>query len=470
MSSDLLRRLPQIEKALRWPGVAALVLRHGRAEVTRALREALDVLRARALGGQLEPGEEAPFGTDTHVIGALSALLRARTESGYRRVINGSGVILHTGLGRAVLPTAAREALSAALSGYGLVEIDPESGARNRREDALQGLLRETTGAEAGIVVNNNAAATLLILAAMARGREVIVSRGQLVEIGGSFRIPDILAESGAKLVEVGTTNRTYIEDYRKAVTSATGLLLLVHTSNYAIRGFARHTPLAELVGLGREIGIPVVSDLGSGCFVDLKDTGFEPEPLVSDSVREGADLVCFSGDKMLGGPQAGLIVGRKEAVERARRHPLYRALRVSRATLCMLEATLRLHRDPEAAREHIPALRAALAPADAIGKRAVEFRERIAAASPDGLEIDVEETTAEMGSGALPDQSIPSHAIALRDPTLDAEALARKLRRSSPPVIPRIRGERVLIDFRTLLPGDEDALAEILLADRSGP
>ena len=311
-------------------------------------------------------------------------------------------------------------------------------------------------------MVNNNAAATLLILAAYARGREVIVSRGQLVEIGGSFRIPDILRESGARLVEVGTTNRTYVDDYRKALTPETGLLLQVHTSNYAIKGFAQETPLEELVALGQEAAMPVVSDLGSGCFVDLAPYGFAPEPLVSDRVRTGVDLVCFSGDKLLGGPQAGVIVGRRDGVERVRNHPLYRALRVDKATLVGLEATLRCYQDPETLAATMPVLRAITTPVEAIEARVERALGAVRAA---GTPLDVRRvvSTAQAGSGALPAQEIASCALALRHNELTTEALASKLRLGAPPLFCRIQSDQVLIDFRTVLPHEDDAVVALL-------
>ncbi len=463
MRQELLRRLPQVEKALQWPEIEHLLSDHSRGEVLGALREALDSLRGAILAGKVpehgETGRLEPEAVVTRVRHALAA----RQRSGYRRVINGTGILLHTGLGRAVLSEAALEAFTENLRGYSVVEIDLESGERNQREAPLRQLLVELTGASAATVVNNNAAATLLILAALARGKEVVISRGQLVEIGGSFRIPDILKESGARLVEVGTTNRTYLDDYRRAINPETGLLLSVHTSNYEIRGFAHHTPLEELTSLGKEHGIPVVSDLGSGCFLDLSPFGFRREPLVTESVDAGADLVCFSGDKLLGGPQAGIIVGNEEAVAKVRSHPLYRTLRVDKVTLTLLEATLRLYRDPEKVFSEVPALRAMSTPADDVRRRAEAFRDRVAARKPAQLEFGLTQTTAEMGSGSLPAQGIPSWAVSLRHDTLGPDQLAHVLRHASPPVMPRIQDERLLLDFRTVQPDDEAALEKIL-------
>jgi L-seryl-tRNA(Ser) seleniumtransferase len=462
MTENLLRQLPQVERLLQLPGLAEATRSAPRRVVTDAVRAVLQGLREEILSASVTEAELQSRLSDVALEERCKEELERLSHSGYRRVINGTGVILHTGLGRAVFCDEARRALTHELGGYSLVEVDAESGERNRREDAVAGLLCDLTGAEEATVVNNNAAATLLILAAYARGREVIVSRGQLVEIGGSFRIPDILRESGARLVEVGTTNRTYVDDYRKALTPETGLLLQVHTSNYAIKGFAQETPLEELVALGQEAAMPVVSDLGSGCFVDLAPYGFAPEPLVSDRVRTGVDLVCFSGDKLLGGPQAGVIVGRRDGVERVRNHPLYRALRVDKATLVGLEATLRCYQDPETLAATMPVLRAITTPVEAIEARVERALGAVRAA---GTPLDVRRvvSTAQAGSGALPAQEIASCALALRHNELTTEALASKLRLGAPPLFCRIQSDQVLIDFRTVLPHEDDAVVALL-------
>ncbi len=464
MTRELLRALPQIEKALNWSQFEALLALHPRTEVVRALQATIEALREELLSESLSPQAAERLISRDSVLERTRELLAARSLPNYRRVINGTGILLHTGLGRATLPTVAVDAVAENLRGYSVVEVDARSGERNQREAALRELLCELTGAESATIVNNNAAATLLILAAFARGKEVVLSRGQLVEIGGSFRVPDILEESGASLVEVGTTNRTYARDYEKAITPRTGLLLQVHTSNYAIRGFAHHTALDELVAVGATHGIPVVSDLGSGCFLDLTKLGFEPEPLVRDAVRDGPDLVCFSGDKLLGGPQAGVIVGSAEAVARVRRHPLFRTLRVDKVTLTMMEATLRLYRDPQELWQTVPILRLLGLPASAIERRVQEFEAKLGPTSG-ALSRERVETTSQTGSGSLPDQGVPSWALALEHRQLGTKDLADLLREGSPPVFTRIHGERVLIDFRTVLDEDED---ELLAALRS--
>ncbi len=457
-----LRQLPQIDRLRQLEAVESAAATAPPSAILAALRGLVDELRQSVVANALSAEEFERELETSSLERSFARRLDAELESEYPRAVNATGVILHTGLGRAVLAPTAIKSLAASLRGYTVVEVDRETGERNRRESSLAGLLGELTGAEAATVVNNNAAATLLLLASLAREREVIVSRGELVEIGGSFRIPDILRESGARLVEVGTTNRTYVRDYENAIGPETGLLLQVHTSNYAVRGFT-HTPeLAELVALGRDRGIPVVSDLGSGCFVDLSPYGFEPEPLVRDRVLAGADAVCFSGDKLLGGPQAGIIVGRKDAVEAARRHPLFRALRVDKATLVLLESTLRTLRDPDRLESTHPTLRCVMQSADAVKRRAEGCAKLIAARAPE-WRTELVASAAQAGSGALPDQEIPSWALALHHPRLAPAAIAKALRTGRPPVFGRIQADAFQLDFRTVLPGETELIADAL-------
>lgn len=433
-----------------------------RVEVADALRSLLEETRRDLLLGKVAARDLSERVSEEGVVRELKRTLQGRRLPAYRRVVNATGVILHTGLGRAVLSEPAVEAVTRALSGYSLVEVNLEGGERNRREEALTELLGKLTGAESATVVNNNAAATLLMLAGIARGKEVIVSRGQLVEIGGSFRIPDILKESGARLVEVGTTNRTYVEDYRRAIGSETGLLLQVHTSNYEIFGFVHHTSLEELVDLGKETGLPVVSDLGSGCFVDLSPYGFKREPLASESVQAGADFVCFSGDKLLGGPQSGIILGTKDGIGRLRAHPLFRALRVDKATLVLLEATLKAYQYPDTLKEAIPTLRSIMEPAESVRTRALACSQIVRRESP-GLDVEVVPSSAQAGSGALPAQEIPSFAMEVQHVTHSPDELARELRLADPPIFSRIHEGRVLLDFRTVLEGEGLQIAAAL-------
>jgi len=382
--------------------------------------------------------EEIRAGHDPGDLGerALQELSWAR-EPSLRRVLNATGVIVHTNLGRAPLPAAALERALEVGRGYSNLEYDLDEGARGSRQDHVAAILRRLTGAEGALVVNNNAAAVLLALAALAEGREVLVSRGELIEIGDGFRIPDVLARSGARLHEVGTTNRTRAADYERAIGPETAVLLRVHQSNFRVVGFTEQPSVAELAAVAQRHGLPLVDDLGSGVLVHLED-----EPSARESLGNGADLVCFSGDKLLGGPQAGIVVGRAELVEKLRRHPLQRALRADKLTLAALEGTLGLYLDPERAARDVPVLRMLQEPAEAVRARA----ERLAKA----VGGEVEETVARVGGGALPLAELPSFACAVE------EDLAAPLREGNPPVVGVIRDGRLLLDCRTLT--DEEA------------
>jgi L-seryl-tRNA(Ser) seleniumtransferase len=379
----------------------------------------------------------------------LAALRRPRL----RRVLTATGVVVHTNLGRAPLAEAALARVAETARGYSNLEFDLAEGARGSRQDHCAGLLRRLTGAEAALVVNNNAAAVLLALAALAEGREVVVSRGELIEIGDGFRIPDVLARSGARLVEVGTTNRTRAADYERAVGPETALLLRVHQSNFRIVGFAGKPRLEELARVARRHDLPLVDDLGSGHLAPSNSLLLGEEPSARDSLAAGADLVCFSGDKLLGGPQAGIVVGRAELVERLRRHPLQRALRADKLTLAALEGTLALCLDPERAAAEIPVLRMLGEPAEDVRARA----ERLAAA----VGGTVEETVARTGGGALPLAELPSFACAVE------EGLAEPLRGGEPPVVGIVRDGRLLLDCRTLTDGEVDEVAAAVRAAR---
>jgi L-seryl-tRNA(Ser) seleniumtransferase len=419
-----LRELPSVDSLLQREDAAALVERHGRTPVLGALRAALDDARAR---GYAEPPGD--------LVEAAGRLLE-RPPS-LRPVLNATGVIVHTNMGRAPLPRAAIERVARVAEGYSNLELDLESGRRGSRHSHLGPLLTSLTGAEDGLAVNNNAAALLLCLAATAAGREVLIGRGELIEIGDGFRIPDILAQSGATLVEVGTTNRTHPADYERAAGEATGAILRVHQSNFRVVGFTGRPSLADLVEIGARHGVPVIDDLGSGALVDLPDVA--DEPTARSSVEAGASLVCFSGDKLLGGPQAGIVVGRADAVERVRRHPLARALRLDKLSLAALEATLELYRDPPAAVRAVPVLRMVAEPAEDVRARAEGLAARLGGT--------VVETVARVGGGALPLLELPSFACALDG----GDALAARLRELDPPVVARVREGRVLLDCRTL-------------------
>jgi L-seryl-tRNA(Ser) seleniumtransferase len=378
----------------------------------------------------------------------LEAELAAARRPALRRVLNATGVIVHTNLGRAPLASQALERALEVARGYSNLEYDVEDGRRGSRQDHVASILRRLTGAEAAIVVNNNAGALLLALAALAEGRDVIVSRGELIEIGDGFRIPDVLARSGARLVEVGTTNRTRASDYDRAVDERTALLLRVHQSNFRVVGFTEQPPLAELADVAHRNSLPLLDDLGSGALLDLSD-----EPTARASLAAGADLVCFSGDKLLGGPQAGIAVGRADLVERLRRHPLHRALRVDKLSLAALEGTLLLYLEPERALAEVPVLRMLREPAEDVHARA----ERLAAA----VGGEVEETVARVGGGALPLHELPSFACAVE------ESLAAPLRQHEPPVVGIVRDGRLLLDCRTLADAELDEVAAAVAACR---
>ncbi len=372
-----------------------------------------------------------------------------------RRVINGTGVVIHTNLGRSPLADEAiEEILSVALC-YSNLEFNLEEGKRGSRYSHVEGILKELTGAEGALVVNNNASAVLIALNTIAKGKEVIVSRGELVEIGGSFRIPEVMAWSGAILKEVGTTNKTHLRDYENAINENTGLLLKVHKSNYAIIGFTKEVPIAELVALGRKHGLPVMEDMGSGCFVDFSKYGIKKEPIVQEILKAGVDLVTFSGDKLLGGPQAGILLGKKEIIERIRKNPLNRAIRIDKLTLAGLEATLRLYRDEKVAVSRIPVLRMILQKEEELKRKAGRLLRRIKRKKLEKVSCKVVRTFSQPGGGSCPDVFLPSYAISLEVSGLSPEFIQRFFRSQEVPVIGRIEEEKFLIDVRCLFEED---------------
>jgi L-seryl-tRNA(Ser) seleniumtransferase len=450
---DPRRSLPSMDRLVRRLGAAAPELP---AWTTRAAaRRMLEQTRAGLAAGGEPPALEA-------LVAAGLELARGLARPRPARVVNATGVVLHTNLGRAPLAEgAARNA--AAASGYCDLELDLGGGRRGDRLAALGEMLAALSGAEAGLAVNNNAAAVLLVADTFARGREVVVSRGELVEIGGSFRIPEILARAGARLVEVGTTNRTHVDDYRRALGRRTALLLKVHRSNFAQSGFVAEVELPELAALGREHGIPVVEDLGSGTFVDLRPRGLPAETFAPARLALGAELVCFSGDKLLGGPQAGILLGRRGRIAALHENPLFRALRLDKLGLAALDWTLRALLEGRGERE-IPVLRALLeAPGD-VERRARALAERLARVAGGRLDVRVEETRAPVGGGSVPGLELASFAVALRSAG-GVEALAAALRAGEVPVLGRVQKEALLLDARTCLPGDGDVLERALAA-----
>jgi L-seryl-tRNA(Ser) seleniumtransferase len=406
-----LRDLPSVEELLSRPAALALLARYPRIQVVEAARAAVEAARQAIIAGETTAGAGAP----ERILAEMTVILESWAEPGLRRVLDLSGVVVHTNLGRSCLAEAAVERVVEVARSYSNLEYDLEEGARGRREIHVETLLTRLTGAEAAFAVNNNAGAMLLLLMALASGREVLVSRGQLVEIGGSFRLPEIMRAGSVRLVEVGTTNRTRISDYEAAITADTALLLRVHTSNYRILGFVEEADLAELVDLGRRRGVPVADDLGSGALYELD--AFSGEPSVAASLRTGVDVVCFSGDKLLGGPQAGILLGSADVIDRLRKHPVARALRLDKMTLAALEATLRLYQDPERAREEIPTLRYLSRTVAETGALAAALQASIERRCGDGFILEVEESSARAGGGSMPLVELPSHAVRIRFP-----------------------------------------------------
>jgi len=443
--APLLKRIPAVSLLVEQQEFKRLLKDHSRPFLVRVVREVLDEIRRAILEGG-EPDMAPP-----EIWRAVERKLNERSVRSLKRVVNGTGVIVHTNLGRSLLAREALEAVSEVAAHYSNLEFDLKVGERGSRYTHVEEILKELTGAEAALVVNNNAAAVLLALNTLARGREVIVSRGQLIEIGGSFRIPEVMTRSGAVLREVGTTNKTRLQDYEAAVSEHTALLLKVHTSNYRILGFTAEVALEDLVALGRRTNLPVMEDLGSGCFVDVSPFGLEKEPTVQEVIRAGADVVTFSGDKLLGGPQAGIIVGRKSYIQSLRSNPLNRALRIDKMTLAALEATLRLYQNEELALKEIPTLSAiASSPAELKAKARALLR-RLTRRPAAGLSVEVIPCVSQVGGGALPLAELPSYALAFTSEKESAAELERRFRFYSPPIIGRIEKERFLLDVRTL-------------------
>ena len=450
--------LPSVDRLLRLPDAARCVAEHGHTLVASEARVLLDLLRAQALAGDLAASQVAPA--------ALEPMLRARIEARLaprmQRVFNLTGTVIHTNLGRAILPETALSHLQAMMAGPNNLEYDLASGGRGDRDSIVEGLLCELTGAEAATVVNNNAAAVVLTIAALARGREVIVSRGELVEIGGAFRMPDVMASAGAKLVEVGTTNRTHARDYAQAIGPKTALLMKVHTSNYAIQGFSSSVDEAELAPIAHEHGLPLATDLGSGSLVDLSRWGLPREPLPQDKIAAGCDVGTFSGDKLLGGPQAGLIVGSRESIARIRKWPLKRALRMSKLPLAALEATLRLYLRPERLQQDLPTLRLLARSVESIRLSAQRLEPEFARTLAGLYQVECCALMGQIGSGSLPIESLASAGLAItplarRGAGRALERLESALRALPIPVIGRIAEQRLLLDLRCL--EDEPAL-----------
>jgi L-seryl-tRNA(Ser) seleniumtransferase len=453
----MLRYLPAVDELLRQKVISDAVETYPRTLVVRAIRNVLDRNRQAILKGEvaLEPEEF----DQANLVNEIFEELEHLASFTLRRVVNGTGIIIHTNLGRSLLCQDALDRLQLIGSGYSNLEYDLAAGKRGSRYVHAEAILCEITGAEGALVVNNNAGAVVLVLNTLAQGREVVVSRGQLVEIGGSFRVPDIMARSGALLREVGCTNRTHPNDYEGAIGPETALLLDVHASNYQIIGFTAEVGLGELVELGRRHAVPVMQDLGSGCFVDLTRFGLQGEPLVQDSVRSGADVITFSGDKLLGGTQAGIILGRKELIARLKKNPLTRALRVDKLTLAALEATLRLYRDEDTAIQAIPTLRMIATDLKTLEDRARGLVEALRANMAESIGVEIMDGYSMVGGGALPVQNLPTKLVAMSSKEMSAARLEVRFRGYMTPIIGRVEQELFLLDVRTLQPGDEEII-----------
>ncbi len=468
--SSPLRQLPRVDDLLVHPRMTAVPAAHALA--LKAAREAVAETRARLLAG-----ESAVDVSADAVASRAAELLERSAARSLRRAVNATGVLLHTNLGRAPLSDAAQQALAEVAGGFSNLQADLGSGRRSEREDHVQGLFQTLTGAsggqagasggqagaEAALVVNNNAAATVLVLNTLAAGREVIVSRGEMVEIGGAFRIPEILKLAGCRLVEVGCTNRTHLRDYERALTPETGLILSVHQSNYRIVGFAEQVAVAELAQFAREKKIPCAHDLGSGALLDLRAYGLPHEPTVPESLAAGADVTLFSGDKLLGGPQCGIILGKKGPLAAMHKNPFYRAFRVGKLTLAALEATLRLFLEPETLLEKHRLMSLLTAPLDGIRRRAESLAQQIAGSCANWLTAEAQPAESEIGGGSLAGYPIPTVVVRLRPKEISPDDLAARLRQANPPIFTRVQEGCVVLDVRTMLPGEEKLIVPAL-------
>ena len=454
--NDYLRNIPSVDEIINRPEVSDLARRFSRSIIVKAVQRLLSERREKILSAPSLDQLENEVSLD-EVVSQIETKINEISQLSLRRVINASGIIVHTNLGRAPLSEEAVEAIIGVARYYNNLEFDLESGRRGSRNDHTGSLLRELTGAENSLAVNNNAAAVLLCLNALAKGKEVIISRGELVEIGGSFRIPDIMHQSGATLVEVGTTNRTHPSDYRKAINEQTALILKVHTSNYRVVGFSSEVELSELVEIGGQYNIPVMFDMGSGNFIESSLSGLRDEPTVQDSLKSGVDVVTFSGDKLLGGPQAGIIAGKNICLKEIRKNPLLRALRIDKLTVAALEATLKNYiLNPDSAGD-IPVIGMLTVSDDMLRKRALKIKRKINKLVP-ALDVSVAQDASRVGGGAYPLHDLPTWVVSVNPSPLSVNEFECLLRKCTPPVISRISRERVLLDVRTLFQ-EEDSL-----------
>ena len=458
---ELLKRIPSMTELLKCETVANWSQKHPPVVISQCLRQAAANLRQEVIEdtgghcGMQHVSAEA-------VLERAAVLLKTATTPHLRAAINATGVILHTGLGRAVYPACVVDSMLEELKGYATLAIDRESGERIERDELVEYILKELTGAEAATVVGNNAAATMLVLAGLAAHKEVIVSRGQLIEIGGSFRLPEVMAQSQARLVEVGATNRTHLKDYRNAITPETAALMRVHPSNYRIIGFTSEVDLREMAELAHSKGLVLIDDLGAGALLDLQTFGLPKEPTVRESIEAGADVVLFSGDKLIGGSQAGIIVGRKDLVDRLRKHPLMRAVRMDKTCLMVLERTLQMFRDPDRLRREHPTYRMICTPLEALRARAALLVDSLAKLAP-SLQATIADGLAYLGSGSLPTESLPSVTVNVSISGMSANELARRLRTDDACIFGRIESDIVRLDMRTITDAQVQLIARAL-------
>lgn len=451
---ELLSNLPSVDEVLRSRAGIEWLRTHPRRYVLAAVREGIDLRRKEILEGTTsDVSVESMVPDITARVDKLSSL-------SLRPVINATGIVIHTNLGRSVLSERVMENVRRVATRYSNLEFDLGTGKRGKRYAHMKKLLREITGAEDGFAVNNNAAAVLLCLSALARGREVIVSRGELVEIGGSFRVPDVMAQSGAALREVGTTNKTHLHDYESALSDSTALILKVHQSNYRITGFTEDVPIEKLAAFGHSRNIPVMYDLGSGCLINLKQYGIHTEPSVQEILKSGVDLVTFSGDKLLGGPQAGLILGRKEFIEKIQKHSLTRAVRIDKLTLAALEATLLEYADEERAKENIPTVKMLLEDPEKIRARAKKIAFLLRRDVKDAA-IEIIKDSSQAGGGSLPGVNFPTFAVSIKPGKITVNELEERLRGGLPAIIARIKGDALILDARTISAGEVEAVVK---------
>lgn len=454
MNNELLRKLPKIDELLKEKEVQEAIDNNPRTLVVEALRDTINFFRQEILKDKIEILEK------DEVLSHAINLVSKKNQSNLRKVINATGTVIHTNLGRSLLGEKAIENVITVAGSYNNLEYDIETGKRGSRYSHIEELIKKVTGAEAAMVVNNNAAAIMLVLDTLSKGKEAIVSRGQLVEIGGSFRVPEVMKFSGAKLVEIGTTNRTHLYDYADNITEDTGVLLKIHTSNFKIYGFTEEVPLEELVSLGNERNIPVVEDIGSGVLIDFSKYGFTYEPTVQESIRKGVDVVTFSGDKMLGGPQAGIIVGKKQYIDLMKKNQLTRALRIDKMTLAALEGTLKYYLDETEAIKNIPSLNMILCSKEEVKKKCIKLKKKLQR-DIDWFNFTIDSDYSMVGGGSMPTEKIPTFVIKVTSDKFSPQELERILRTGETSIICRISNNELILDGRTLFDKDFDTIAQ---------